>query len=113
LYCTFGSYGFAAGLAFTAAAQLIAEVVDSQEGHRKDAANGIWNTAWEAGGSTGFALGGILAHHHEDQMGLTGKFAVCSFVVAGCMLAVGGVSRDSGNLAIGKVNKGGDYGSTA
>jgi MFS family permease len=113
LYCTFGSYGFAAGLAFTAAAQLIAAVVDSQEGHRKDAANGIWNTVWEAGGSTGFALGGLLAHHHEDQMGLTGKFAICAFVIAGCMLAVGGVSKDSSLLAAGKVDKAADYGSTA
>jgi len=64
---------------------------------------------------SGFALGGLLAHHHEDQMGLTRKFAMCSFAVAGCMIAVGGVSRDSkdsGNLA-GTLEKGVDYGSTA
>merc|ERR1719469_598124 len=85
----FAAYGFAAGLAFTAAAQLIGDVVDQLEGQAKEAANGIWNTAWEAGGSTGFFLGGLLAHHHEQQMSLTGRFALCAVVVAVCMVLVG------------------------
>jgi hypothetical protein len=54
LFASFAGYGFCAGLTFTSAAQLIAEVVDHAEGHAKDAANGMWNTMWEAGGSTGF-----------------------------------------------------------
>jgi MFS family permease len=89
LYGTFAGYGFCAGLTFTSAAQLIADVVDRAEGHAKDAANGIWNTMWEFGGSSGFALGGFLAHHYHDQMNLTTWYLVCSFVVSACMIVVG------------------------
>lgn len=92
LFCTFAAYGFGAGLAFTAAAQLIADVVDHEEGFFKDAANGLWNTWWEAGGSLGFFLGGALAHHHSDQMVLTGRYAICAAIVALSMIALG---RDS------------------
>lgn len=86
LFATFASYGFAAGLTFTAAAQLIAEVVDAAEGHAKDAANGMWNTMWEFGGSLGFFMGGFLAHHYKEQMMLTWRFAIASFVTAVCMI---------------------------
>lgn len=109
---TFAAYGFAAGLAFTAAAQLIAEVVDHEECAGKDAANGIWNTMWEAGGSFGFFLGGLLAHHHNDQMALTGRFAVCSVVVGICMVAVGGTSNQECKLAD-KVDNAVGYGTAA
>merc|ERR1719482_1466163 len=88
LWVSFGTYGFFAGLAFTSAAQLIAEVVDKAEGHAKDAANGMWNTMWELGGSTGFALGGFLAHHYSDQQALTTKFLIASVTVAFSMLSV-------------------------
>jgi MFS family permease len=109
LYGTFALYGFCAGLAFTSAAQLIAEVVDHAEGHAKDAANGLWNTMWEFGGSTGFFMGGFLAHHYKDQMRLTTWFMMSAVVTAICMVAVGGRS----NKALGKLEKSTDYGSTA
>jgi len=110
LFGTFAAYGFCAGLAFTAAAQLIADVVDKAEGHAKDAANGIWNTAWEFGGSAGFAMGGFLAHHHHQQMALTTFFLVGCVVVAGVMIAVGASQADK---LPGKMGKTFDYGGTA
>eukprot|EP00928_Gymnodinium_smaydae_P015012 TRINITY_DN15506_c0_g2_i1.p1 TRINITY_DN15506_c0_g2~~TRINITY_DN15506_c0_g2_i1.p1 ORF type:complete len:488 (+),score=73.63 TRINITY_DN15506_c0_g2_i1:79-1542(+) len=111
LFGTFASYGFSAGLTFTAAAQLIADVVDRAEGHAKDAANGIWNTMWELGGSTGFFLGGFLAHHYSDQMVLTTRYVMCSVVTAICMVLVGGVGKVG--KASDKLEKVVDYGSTA
>merc|ERR1719352_2014548 len=107
LFGAFAAYGFCAGLTFTAAAQLIAEVVDHAEGHAKDAANGIWNTMWEAGGSTGFFLGGFLAHHYSDQMTLTTWYAVCAAVTSACMVVVGGAKR---HQSAGKCEKTLDYG---
>jgi len=109
LFASFATYGFFAGLAFTSAAQLIAAVVDKAEGHAKDAANGMWNTMWELGGSTGFALGGFLAHHYSDQQALTTKFLIASVTVAFAMLSVSfmkGKAADKG----GKL--GDAYGST-
>jgi len=109
LFGSFAAYGFFAGLAFTSAAQLIAEVVDKAEGHAKDAANGMWNTMWELGGSTGFALGGFLAHHYSDQQALTTKFLIASVIVAFGMISVSvmkGKAADKG----GKL--GDAYGST-
>jgi len=109
LFATFAGYGFCAGLTFTSAAQLIAEVVDHAEGHAKDAANGIWNTMWEFGGSTGFFLGGFLAHRYHDQMKITTWYLICTVVVAICMVAVG---ASKGAKAAGKVEKTLDYGGT-
>mmetsp|Transcript_39676 Transcript_39676/g.71221 ORF Transcript_39676/g.71221 Transcript_39676/m.71221 type:complete len:487 (-) Transcript_39676:44-1504(-) len=114
LFCTFAAYGFGAGLAFTAAAQLIADVVDHEEGFFKDAANGLWNTWWEAGGSLGFFLGGALAHHHSDQMVLTGRYAICAAIVALSMISLGGnSSSDKGCMLMDKTEGKLDYGSTA
>jgi MFS family permease len=111
LFGSFAGYGFCAGLTFTSAAQLIAEVVDHAEGHAKDAANGMWNTMWEAGGSLGFFLGGFLAHHYKDQMRLATWFALCAVATSACMLFVGGGGRT--NKTAGKLDKAFDYGSTA
>jgi len=110
LFSAFAAYGFCAGLTFTAASQLIAEVVDHAEGHAKDAANGIWNTMWELGGSTGFFLGGFLAHHYKDQMNLITQLMVCAIVTSICMIVVSGVRADKGVDKVGKIL---DYGSTA
>jgi len=107
---SFATYGFFAGLTFTAAAQLIAEVVDKAEGHAKDAANGMWNTMWELGGSTGFALGGFLAHHYSDQQALTTKFLIASGIVSLGMITVSVVK---GKPADKSSKSGGAYGSTA
>jgi len=111
LFGTFAIYGFMAGLAFTSAAQLIAEVVENAEGHAKDAANGIWNTMWEFGGSTGFFLGGFLAHHYNDQMTLTTRYLVCTVVTAICMIVVG--SSKAEKAAECKSDKAVSYGTTA
>jgi len=109
---TFVAYGFFAGLTFTSAAQLIAEVVDHAEGHAKDAANGIWNASWELGGSIGFFLGGFIAHHYNDQMWLTTRYMMCAFAVA-----FGMVSADrfkvKASTVDDKVEKSMGYGSTA
>jgi len=114
LFGTFASYGFAAGLTFTSAAQLIANVVENAEGHAKDAANGMWNTMWEFGGSTGFAAGGFLAHRYHDQMTLTTWYMICSVVTAASMIACGGgrVAHQGVKLND-KLDKALDYGGTA
>lgn len=88
LMMTLAGYGFACGLAFTAAAQLIADVIDHEEGPFKDAANGIWNTVWEAGGSLGFFLGGLLAERYNDQLTLLMRYVIGSVITAFCMLVV-------------------------
>jgi len=119
LYGAFAGYGFCAGLTFTVAAQLIADVVGKAEGHAKDAANGIWNTAWEAGGSTGFFLGGFLAHRYHDQMTLTTWYMAASVVVAICMVVVGTQRPGVPGSCImkdrlpGNMDKALDYGGTA
>lgn len=108
-YGTMAAYGFCAGLAFTSAAQLIAEVVDHAEGQSKDVGNGLWNTAWEAGGSTGFFLGGFLADRYNEQMMLTTWHMICTVGVAIAMFAVGGAVVKS----VDKASKGTDYGAAA
>jgi len=114
LFGTFAIYGLCAGLTFTSAAQLIAEVVDHAEGSAKDVANGVWNTMWEAGGSVGFFLGGFLAHRYNDQMTLTSRTMFCAIVTAICMVVVRvcGDSGKGGNTAE-KLEKTSSYGSAA
>merc|ERR1719316_2430891 len=119
LWSTLAGYGFCAGLTFTAAAQLIADVVDRAEGHAKDAANGIWNTMWELGGSTGFFMGGFLAHRYNDQMTLTSYYVVAAVVTAICMVVVSTTGKETRLGKAGKNDKALelpsalDYGSTA
>jgi len=119
LFGTFAGYGFCAGLTFTSAAQLIADVVDRAEGHAKDAANGIWNTMWELGGSTGFFMGGFLAHRYNDQMTLTSYYVVAAVVTAICMVVVSTTGKETRLGKAGKNDKALelpsalDYGSTA
>jgi len=113
LFIAFAGYGFCAGLAFTSAAQLIAGVVDEAEGHAKDAANGIWNTMWEFGGSTGFALGGFIAHHYKDQRILTTRFVIASAVTSAVMLGVGRLTAFDGRRDGDKAAKNTNYGSAA
>merc|ERR1719213_315654 len=64
------AYGVCLGMTHTPAALLLATVIDHEEGAAKDAVNGIWNTMWEAGGSLGFLLGGLLAERYHEQMAL-------------------------------------------
>jgi MFS family permease len=53
-------FGIASAGCFTPGTYLIGEYVDFlEDAAAKDAANAIWNTLWEVGGSVGLALGGI------------------------------------------------------
>jgi MFS family permease len=52
-------YGFLLGLTHCGASLYLGEVIDYLEDEKsKGAANGIWNTGWELGGSIGFAVAG-------------------------------------------------------
>lgn len=84
------AYGICLGLTHTPAALLLASAVEHErEQASKDAVNGIYNTMWEAGGSLGFLLGGLLAEDWGDQINLMTGFAVCSTIAASGMLIVG------------------------
>jgi len=59
-YVWLALFGIASAGCFTPATYLIGEYVDFlQDSASKDAANAVWNTLWEVGGSAGLALGGI------------------------------------------------------
>lgn len=109
-------YGVALGMTHTPAALLLADAIEREEGRSKDAANGIWNTMWEAGGSLGFLLGGVLAEDYERQVSLMAAYAAFSVISAGTMIAVnncpkrgGGTEWVAKKLTLGSK---GDYGST-
>lgn len=56
-YTLLGLYGFSLGATHTPATYFIGAYIDSLgDTASKDAANGIWNTMWELGGSIGFLL---------------------------------------------------------
>jgi MFS family permease len=84
-------YGMCLGLTHTPAALLLADAIEHEEGVAKDAVNGVWNTMWEAGGSLGFLLGGLLAHHYADQVRLLMGTSIACVVAALllCFLAMG------------------------
>lgn len=57
-YLCLGLYGFSLGATHTPATYFLGMYVDSlDDTSSKDAANGLWNTMWEFGGSLGFLLG--------------------------------------------------------
>merc|ERR1719386_510762 len=68
-------YGVLLGLTHTAPALYLGEVLDSleEDSQCKQAANGIWNTGWEAGGSLGFIAAGVASTDswREEQEVLT------------------------------------------
>lgn len=79
-------YGVGLGMTHTPAALFLADAIDHEEGAAKDAANAVWNTMWEAGGSLGFLLGGLLAHHYPAQLRLLGGLAItCVAATAGML----------------------------
>lgn len=86
LHVTLVVYGACLGLTHTPAALLLADAIDHEEGPAKEAANGIWNTMWEAGGSVGFLLGGFLADNYASQLELMTVYSVCCVVAASSML---------------------------
>jgi len=88
LYIALSFYGVCLGLTHTPSALLLADAIEREEGQAKHAVDGIWNTMWEAGGSLGFLLGGLLAHNYEHQLELLVVYAVCCLGTASCMLAI-------------------------
>eukprot|EP00929_Paragymnodinium_shiwhaense_P062459 TRINITY_DN3117_c0_g2_i1.p1 TRINITY_DN3117_c0_g2~~TRINITY_DN3117_c0_g2_i1.p1 ORF type:complete len:510 (-),score=102.60 TRINITY_DN3117_c0_g2_i1:224-1753(-) len=94
LYGGLSMYGACLGLTHTPAALLLADAIENEEGVAKDAVNGIWNTMWEAGGSLGFLLGGLLAHRYDGQIRLTMGTAVCCIIAAGALFCSDDFSSD-------------------
>lgn len=88
LYTALAFYGVCLGLTHTPSALLLADAIEHEEGKAKDAINGIWNTMWEAGGSLGFLLGGLLAHNYKHQIELMLAYTVCCLVTAVIMLVI-------------------------
>jgi MFS family permease len=84
------SYGVCLGFTVTPSALMLAPVVDQGEGVEKEVVNGLWNTTWEAGGSLGFLLGGLLAARYHEQMGLLTWYAICCAACALAMVTVAG-----------------------
>lgn len=78
-------YGACLGFTFTPATLILGEAVENEDpGAAKDATNSIWNTTWEAGGSTGFLLGGLIANSYPRQVSLMlglGIFCVLAAIV--------------------------------
>merc|ERR1719235_245056 len=82
-------FGIASAGCFTPATYLIGEYVDFlKDSASKDAANAVWNTLWEVGGSVGLALGGIPSTRSWFQeqillacMGITVMIAAVVFVM--------------------------------
>eukprot|EP00747_Dinoflagellata_sp_TGD_P163941 gnl/TRDRNA2_/TRDRNA2_183186_c0_seq1.p1 gnl/TRDRNA2_/TRDRNA2_183186_c0~~gnl/TRDRNA2_/TRDRNA2_183186_c0_seq1.p1 ORF type:complete len:497 (+),score=93.95 gnl/TRDRNA2_/TRDRNA2_183186_c0_seq1:235-1725(+) len=82
------AYGTCLGLTHTPAALLLADAIEHEEGAAKDAVNGIWNTMWEAGGSLGFLLGGLLAESYAGQLKLLMAYIFCCIGAAVLMVVV-------------------------
>jgi len=85
---TLAAYGVCLGLTHTPANLLSASVIDIEKGAAKDAANGIFQTMWEAGGSLGFLLGGALAERYHEQMSLLTSCGIACAVTALVMFAI-------------------------
>jgi len=87
LFMGLALYGACLGFTHTPAALLLADAIEHEESEAsKDAVNGIWNTMWEAGGSLGFLLGGLLAHSYEEQLVLTMSYCLCCVFTGGLLL---------------------------
>lgn len=90
LYVALAFYGVCLGATHTPAALLLAEAIEHEsKAATKDAVNGIWNTMWEGGGSLGFLLGGLLAHHYQEQVYLTLSYTVVCVVSGGLLVFLG------------------------
>jgi MFS family permease len=83
-------YGICLGTTHTPAALLLGDAIERESGAGKDAANGVWNTMWEAGGSLGFLLGGVLAHNYAGQLDLLFFYSGLCVVAAAGLAALGG-----------------------
>lgn len=85
-------FGIASAGCFTPATYLIGEYVDFlKDSASKDAANAVWNTLWEVGGSVGLALGGIPSTRSwfQEQL-LLAAMGIAIIVAAIVFLLVSG-----------------------
>lgn len=90
LFFTLALYGTCLGMCHTPAALLIAEAIEEGgDGPAGDVANGIWNTMWEAGGSVGFLMGGLLSHSYFSQLRLMGGVCVVCLISASTFFTAG------------------------
>jgi hypothetical protein len=84
-------YGVLLGLTHTGPALYLGEVLDGldEDAQCKQAANGLWNTAWEFGGSIGFIAAGApdTDSWRQEQSVLT-SIGSCVIVAAGVFFAV-------------------------
>merc|ERR1719252_6628 len=79
-------FGIASAGCFTPATYFIGEYVDFlQDSASKDAANAVWNTLWEVGGSAGLALGGLPSTRSWWQEELL--MAFLGIVLCACAIA--------------------------
>mmetsp|Transcript_57023 Transcript_57023/g.183273 ORF Transcript_57023/g.183273 Transcript_57023/m.183273 type:complete len:466 (+) Transcript_57023:131-1528(+) len=105
-------YGTCLGLTHTPAALLLADAIEAEpDGQAKDAVNGIWNTMWEAGGSLGFLLGGLLAEDYSGQRQLLRGLSVCCVLCAAAMVALDRAPPEAGLKAVAQLRT--SYGSSA
>mmetsp|Transcript_13214 Transcript_13214/g.38078 ORF Transcript_13214/g.38078 Transcript_13214/m.38078 type:complete len:499 (-) Transcript_13214:19-1515(-) len=95
-------YGVALGMTHTPAALLLADAVEHERGRAKEAVNAIWNTMWEAGGSVGFLLGGLLAENYAGQLRLFGVYSICCLVSAVLMMAIAGLPFMGAKKSVGE-----------
>jgi len=90
LFAGLVGYGVCLGVTHTPAALLLGDAVEHEDGVAKDAVNGIWNTMWEAGGSLGFLLGGLLAEDYPKQLNLFGSYTLlCAFCAVSMLMVAG------------------------
>lgn len=78
-------YGGLLGLTHTPANLILADAIE-QEGACKGAANGLFNTAMEAGGSLGFLWAGKFAEHYSGQMFLMFLFAIAAVICSALVM---------------------------
>jgi len=84
-------YGVLLGLTHTAPALYLGEVLDGldEDAKCKQAANGIWNTAWEFGGSIGFiAAGAPDTDSWRQEQNVLASLGSSVIVAAGVFFAV-------------------------
>mmetsp|Transcript_53150 Transcript_53150/g.99628 ORF Transcript_53150/g.99628 Transcript_53150/m.99628 type:complete len:575 (-) Transcript_53150:85-1809(-) len=87
-------YGVGMGLTFTPSTLLLATAIENEDGRCREVVNSIFNTMWEAGGSLGFLLGGLLAEHHQEQVNLMKTYAMLCVMTAVAILCVAHLRRD-------------------
>jgi len=101
-YSTLFVYGILLGLTHTGASYLLGEVIEELDDEKsKGAANGVWNTGWELGGSIGFVTAGFASTDSWKQeqeilqyLGIVCLCACCVFCFMTFQPMHGGLHRE-------------------